>query len=287
MGKIHEALEKSGRAKDMKVAATLSQPHPARQANSEIEIKVVPKTKSAEKQPEAIVPEHKLDPHLVAYHSPAGVEAEIFKILRTNILFPKTGAPPRSIMVTSAIPGDGKSFVAANLAISIAQGIEDHVLLMDCDMRRSSIHKSFGFTDNTPGLSDYLDRKQPLESLLKKTVVDKLTILPGGPQPTNPSELLSSQAMKALLKEARSRYNDRYIIVDTPPPQLTAETTALANYIDGIILVIRYASTPKDMIKELIEKLGKEKIIGVVMNDYRIPTTERYGYGKYKKYKKY
>ena len=283
MGKIHDALEKSGRVKDLKVAPAL-RPTSARDQAGSNQIKVIKPTVKVKRQPAA---SGRIDPHLVTYHDPSSVEAEIFKILRTNILFPKTGEPPRSIMVTSAIPGDGKSFVAANLAISIAQGIEEHVLLMDCDMRRSSIHTRFGFNDGVAGLSDYLADKKPLESLLKKTVVDKLTILPGGPMPQNPSELLSSQAMKELLKETKSRYSDRYIIVDSPPPQLTAETTALANYIDGIILVVKYGSTPKDLIKDLLEKVGREKVIGVVMNGYRVPTTERYGYGKYKKYKKY
>lgn len=154
-------------------------------------------------------------------------------------------------------------------------------------MRRSSIHERFGFKDGIPGLSDYLSSSVPLEKLLQKTVVDKLTILPGGPPPQNPAELLSSQAMKALLKETKLRYNDRFIIVDSPPPQLTAETTALAQYIDGIILVVKYGSTPKDLIKDLLRKLGRDKVIGVVMNGYRVPTTDRYGYGKYNKYKKY
>jgi protein-tyrosine kinase len=93
--------------------------------------------------------------------------------------------------------------------------------------------------------------------------------------------------MKDLLQQAKNRYKDRFIIVDSPPPQLTAETTALANYVDGILVVIKYAATPKDMIKALLDKLGREKVIGVVMNGYRVPTTERYGYGKYRKYKKY
>jgi protein-tyrosine kinase len=110
--------------------------------------------------------------------------------------------------------------------------------------------------------------------------------LPGGATPRNPSELLSSQAMKALLKETKERYKDRFIIVDSPPPQLTAETTALAKYIDGIIIVVRYGKTPKDLLNELIENFGREKILGVVMNGYRIPVTERYGYGRYKKYQK-
>lgn len=283
MGKIHDALEKSGRANDLKVVSAVDST-PAREPAGKKEVEVMKTPTVAKKKSPAF---GEIDPHLITYHDPASVEAEIFKILRTNILFPKTGHPPRTIMVTSAIPGDGKSFVAANLAISIAQGIEEHVLLMDCDMRRSSIHSRFGYRDTVPGLSDYLSNKQPLENVLKKTVVDKLTLLPGGKPPHNPAELLSSQAMKDLLKETRERYKDRYIIVDSPPPQLTAETSALAKTVDAIIVVVKYDSTPKDLVKELIEKMGREKVIGVVMNGYRVPTTERYGYGKYKKYKKY
>jgi len=281
MGKIHDALEKSGNIKNLKVLP----------ASRSIEIKDsdADLKRSAVKSPDRPVQNTAgiLDPALITYHDPASVEAEIFKILRTNILFPKTGEPPRSIMVTSAIPGDGKSFVASNLAISIAQGVEEHVLLIDCDMRRSSIHRNFGFRDDVPGLSDYLSKGQSLQSILKKSVIEKLTLLPGGTTPSNPSELLSSNAMQKLLQEARDRYSDRYIIVDSPPPQLTAETAALAKYIDGIILVVRYGRTPKDLVQDLTIQLGKEKILGVVMNGYRVPATERYGYGRYKKYKKY
>lgn len=281
MGKIHDALEKSGNMKNLKVLP----------ASRSLKIKDgdAGMKRPAVKPPGRPVQDTPgiLDPALITYHDPASVEAEIFKILRTNILFPKTGEPPRSIMVTSAIPGDGKSFVASNLAISIAQGVEEHVLLIDCDMRRSSIHRNFGFRDDVPGLSDYLSKGQALQSLLKKSAIEKLTLLPGGTAPSNPSELLSSNAMQKLLQEARDRYSDRYIIVDSPPPQLTAETAALAKYIDGIILVVRYGSTPKDLVQDLKIQLGKEKILGVVMNGYRIPATERYGYGRYKKYKKY
>ena len=280
MGKIHDALEKSRMSSQSNVVARFRpKPPPDKPVQKE---RVVDMAGGA--PPSGAVAN--LDPALVAYFNPSSVEAEIFKILRTNILFPKTGKPPRSIMITSAIPGDGKSFVAANLSISIAQGVEEHVLLMDCDMRRSSIHRKFGFRGDVPGLSEYLSRGQALPSLLKKTMVEKLTILPGGATPHNPAELLSSQAMQKLLKEARDRYTDRYIVVDSPPPQLTAETTALANYIDAIIIVVKYGSTPKNLVAELIENLGKDKIIGVVMNGYRIPVTDRYGYGRYKNYNK-
>ena len=280
MGKINDAFEKVLKNEAQRTVETARQPSVQK---SEAEFAILKKAidQNAQRTQKAL-----LDPTLVTYHDPSCVEAEIFKILRTNILFPKAGKPPRSIMVTSAIPGDGKSFVAANLAISIAQGIEEYVLLMDCDMRRSTIHKRFGFDDRVSGLSEYLSNGQSFPSLLKKTVVDKLTILPGGRPPSNPSELLSCQAMKDMLQETKNRYRDRYIIVDSPPPQLTAETTALANYIDGIIIVVKYGSTPKEMTKELVEKFGREKVIGIVMNGYRVPATERYGYGRYNRYSK-
>jgi len=278
MGKYHDALTRVG---ELKKISTVAANRPIAPAASPPSQHDQPKKYNLDvHRDESSI----LDPTLVTFHDPHCVEAEIFKILRTNILFPKEGTPPRSIMITSAIPGDGKSFVASNLAISIAQGIEEHVLLLDCDMRRSTIHRRFGIEDKVGGLSDYLMHKQPLSALLRKTVVDKLTILPGGKSPANPADLISSQAMKNLLEETKSRYTDRYVIVDSPPPQLTAETTALANYIDAIIIVVKYGSTPREMVKDLCDRLGREKVIGVVMNGYRVPATERYGYGRYNRY---
>ena len=282
MGKVHDAFEKVKKDKGLKIIEPVKQ-QPDQHAKTEFAVLKKALDPDSQDSNTAL-----LDPTLVTYHDPTSVEAETFKILRNNILFPQVGQPLRSIMVTSAIPGDGKSFVAANLAISIAQGIEEYVLLLDCDMRRSTIHQRFGFNDRVSGLSDHLSKGKPLPTLLKKTMVDKLTILPGGPTPANPSELLSSRAMRSLLKETKNRYSDRYIIVDSPPPQLTAETTALANYIDGIVIVVKYGSTPRKMVKDLVEKFGKEKIIGVVFNGYRVPATERYSYGRYNRYgKKY
>lgn len=124
-------------------------------------------------------------------------------------------------MVTSASPSEGKSFVAANLAVTMARSIDEYVLLMDCDLRAPTVHNLFGY-NNQPikGLSDYLINKIPLSDALKKTAVDKLTILPAGTIPSNPSELLSSEQMRRMLHEVKLRYNDRYIIIDTPPPIL-------------------------------------------------------------------
>ena len=95
-----------------------------------------------------------------------------------------------------------------------------------------------------------------------------MTILPAGKLPDNPSELLSSERMAALLVEVTTRYNDRLIILDSPPPKMTAESGALARYVDGILLVVKYGSTPKNSATELIAKLGKNKIIGAVVNNF-------------------
>jgi len=228
----------------------------------------------------------KMDRNLVSFFSPQSFEAEQFKILRSNLLYPVSGKPPRSVMVTSPMPGEGKSFVAANLAISVALNINRHVLLMDCDLRRPSIHTRFGFS-NVPGLSNYLANGVSLSDLLIRTSVDKLTILPGGPPPDNPSELLSSERMSKLLAEATERYQDRLIILDSPPPVLTAETSVLARWVDGVVIVIKHGKTPREGVSEVIEKMGKAKIIGAVINNFEVYSSRYYGryYGKSGTYK--
>ncbi len=218
-------------------------------------------------------------PHtLVTGLKPQSVEAEQFRQLKNNILFPEKGNPPRSIMITSTSPSEGKSFVAANLAVSIAQGIDEFVFLMDCDLRKPSIHSLFGLNDSQ-GLAEYLNGKKPLSDLLTKTFLDKLTLLPAGKIPPNPSELLSSDQMRRLIHEVKQRYSDRYIIIDTPPPYLTSETSAIARQVDGIVIVVRQGKTNKKAVFDLIDIYGRDKIIGVVYNFAK--KRIGYGYGKY------
>ena len=157
MGKIHDALVKSD--KESKAPTSTKKDSPfkiydrkAREKESSGVIKTIFKSKDVDK-------------NIVSFLEPQSFEAEQFKHLRTNILFPVSGKPPRSIMVTSAVPGEGKSFVTSNLAVSIAQNIDQHVLLVDCDFRKATIHSNFGF-DETVGLSDYLSQKMYLSSLL-------------------------------------------------------------------------------------------------------------------------
>jgi protein-tyrosine kinase len=282
MGKYSKLLEKYDAHSDKKrsesaapsILRAVPEPDPAPHAphgGHEPKIKKVP------------APDRTVD--LITLSKPYSYESEQFKKIRNSVLFPPKGKKaPKCVMVTSALPGEGKSTVAANLAVSIAQNINQHVLLVDCDMRIPTAHKMFGYSD-VPGLSEYLADGYRLEDLLLKTPLEKLTILPGGHPPENPAELLSSDKMASLLKEVSGRYQDRYVILDSPPPKMAAESSVIARQSDGILVVVRHGSTPKPLFGELVELLGKDNILGVIMNDFSMRFSP-YGKG-YKHYKKY
>jgi exopolysaccharide/PEP-CTERM locus tyrosine autokinase len=223
---------------------------------------------------------------LVSLLKPQSFEAEQFKLIRTNLLYAPSKKPPGSILVTGPSPGEGKTFVAANLAISVASNIEKYVLLMDCDLRRPAIHERFGF-GKVPGLSEYLSGGTSLHSLLLKTKVDRLTILPAGTPPGNPSELMSSERMSTLVEEVTNRYSDRLIIIDSPPSPLTAETGVIARHVDGILLVVKHRKTNLNVLRKMIERLGRENILGCVVNYLEASSLNYDGYRNYDKYGSY
>jgi capsular exopolysaccharide synthesis family protein len=224
-----------------------------------------------------------LDESLITLLSPQSYEAERFRMLKTCILYPPSGKPPRSILITSVGQGDGKSFVAANLAISIAQNLSSPVLLIDCDLRKPSIHHLFGF-GNVPGLTEYLCETGAFQSLLQETNVDRLYILPAGSTPKNPSELLSSPRMASLVKELTVRYRDLLVLLDSPPVTITAEPSVLAKLVSGILMVVKYGRTRRSDLQMVMDKLGKEKFLGSVLNCYEHSLREYYGYRKYPGY---
>jgi exopolysaccharide/PEP-CTERM locus tyrosine autokinase len=264
LGKLFDALEKA------------RQDH--RVQEDEVPVHTV-KTREIPANDRQILPKT-VHPSMVTLLKPHSLEAEQFRILKNNILFPEKGDPPRSIMITSPSPSEGKSFVAANLAVSIAKSIDEYVLLMDCDLRSPTLHTLFSFPEG-PGLSDHLARAMPLPEMLKKTFINKLTLLPAGSIPQNPSELLSSEQMRTLLYEVKSRYRDRYVIIDTPPPNLTSETNAIARVVDGIVIVVRYGKTTRKQVENLIDIYGRKKILGVIKNFSKKPVLSRYPYSHY------
>lgn len=268
MGKIYKALEKADRVN-----------LPIQEVNSQVE---PPSPRQVDNITEVLQHSDEINDALVCIKKPHSTVSEQFRLLKNNILFPEKGAPPRTIMVTSPSPSEGKSFVAANLALSISQSIDQYVLLIDCDLRKPTIHSLFGFKESqVKGLSDYLSNGISLSATLNKTSINKLTILPAGKIPQNPSELLSSEQMKNMLKELKLRYNDRYIIIDTPPPYITSETNAIGRHVDGIIIVVRQGKTRIKEVQDIVDIYGKDKILGVVKNFSKKFVGYGYGYHKY------
>jgi protein-tyrosine kinase len=221
------------------------------------------------------------DERLVAALGSASVVAEEFRRLRTSILHPANGGkPPRTILVTSAAPGEGKTFVCGGLAVAMAQGVKEHALMIDCDLRRPGLAALFG-QDNDQGLADHLRDGVELGRLLHQAGLSKLYLLPAGPPPANPAELLGSEKMVAMLSETRERYPDRYLIIDSPPFQQAAETAILAQLVDGVVLVVREGKSSREDVNTLVNSVGPEKIVGVVFNAYRNSLVERRLSGSY------
>lgn len=273
MGKIFDALEKASRQTVLKRSSAAGKQNKIDNERTGKGI-VVPFT-----DPKSPFAAPTIGSNIVVYHNPQSVEAELFKVLKTNLLFPASGKPPKTILVTSAIPGDGKSFVCSNLAVSIAQGIEEYALLIDADIRNPTISRYFGLGPGD-GLSEYLSGGTDIAKNFYKISMNKLTILPAGTPPSNPTELLTTQKMKALLDEVAKRYNDRFVIIDSAPPSMAPETAAISKYVDGIVIVVKSGVTPRDAVSELIEQLGKEKILGFVLNHSDQSVKKYYGYGK-------
>ena len=212
-----------------------------------------------------------LDNKLVSFFAPSSMAAEQFRRLRSYIIKPGTENSPKTIMVTSAMAGEGKSLIAINLAIAIATELHSHALIVDCDLRNPALSRMFGFHE-LKGLSDYLTGETPLQDLLVKTSVDKLSILPGGALQDNPVELIGSNKMKSLVADLEARYADRYIILDSSPLLATTEPSVLNEMVDGILFVIKSGETPRESIQQALKLLDKNKIIGVVLNNMEFKT---------------
>ena len=195
---------------------------------------------------------------------PKSVAAEAYRSLRTNIQYSSFDNKYQTLVVTSANPGEGKTTVAGNLALALAQG-ESKVLLVDCDMRRPSIHKTFKIS-NTYGISDLLVGNKKLESVANK-YNDNLSIVPAGKIPPNPAEMLASKAMTAFLEEMKNYFD--YIVLDTPPLQAVTDAQVLSTKVDGSLIVVRAGVTKKDAVHNAVSIIKKVNgnIIGTVLND--------------------
>lgn len=214
--------------------------------------------------------------NLITKYDPKSVASEQYRTIRTNIQFSAIEDEIRTIVVTSSSPGEGKSTTAANLAIVFAQQGK-RVLLVDADMRKPTVHFTFNML-NTAGLTNVLTRQSELEHTVTKTDVEKLDVLPSGPIPPNPSELLSSRVMSRFFDSASDLYD--LVIFDTPPVLAVTDAQVLSHQCDGTILVVRSRIADKDKVvkaKELMNS-AKAKILGVILNDKKMESSDEYYY---------
>lgn len=201
---------------------------------------------------------------LIIQGDPKAIGSEAFRTLRTNLQFTSPDRETKTILVTSVAPGDGKSTVAANLAAAWSQS-GARVVLVACDLRRPVVHQIFGVSI-TPGLSAYLSGRVALEDVITPTKVQDLDIIPAGPVPPNPAELLQSKAMTVALRELRNEYD--IVICDGAPVIAVTDAAVVASQTDGTVLVVHANKTPRDAAvhaKQLLEQ-ANARILGVVMN---------------------
>lgn len=203
-------------------------------------------------------------------------EAEAYRVLRTNIQFASVDKQLRSLVFTSALPGEGKSLTVANFAIVMAQAGK-RVLLIDADMRKPTAHLYFK-TWNHRGLSNLLVKQESPEELIQSTLVDNLYLLPSGPIPPNPVDLLGSIQMQELFISCKTNFD--LVLFDSPPVLTMTDAQILASYSDGVVLVIKAGKTKKDLVrkaKNLLENVHAN-ILGAVLNERKMDDLRQYHY---------
>src|SRR6266567_2381826 len=217
---------------------------------------------------------------MITQSRPLSQMAESYRALRTSLLLTSVGAPPITILITSALPREGKSTTSINTALVLAQK-GTRVLLIDADLRRPSIHKTLGMGPRI-GLSNVLTGGATLpQATVRSTLLPNLFILPAGTPPPNPSELLASARMFDLLTEVREQYD--HIVVDTPPTLSVTDAVVLSTRADAVVLVIRSAQTTKPALRRARDILAQvnARVAGVLLNAVNLDSPDYYYYYEY------
>ena len=224
---------------------------------------------------------------LVTQVRPQSQMAESYRALRTSLLLSNLGAPPRVIMITSALPQEGKTTTSINCAIALAQK-DVRVLLIDADLRRPSIHKKLGMGPRS-GLSNILTGGATWQQTVTVSpTVPNLSVLPAGTPPPNPAELLASSNMRDMLEELRGQFD--HIVIDTPPTLSVTDAVVLSPRADAIVLVIRSGQTKKEALRRSRDILMQvnAKVSGVLLNAVDLTSPDYYYYYEYQgKYSRY
>ncbi|HVE59673.1 MAG TPA: polysaccharide biosynthesis tyrosine autokinase [Pyrinomonadaceae bacterium] len=210
-------------------------------------------------------------------HSMAG---EAYRALRTSLLLSAAGTPPKTILVTSGQPGEGKSTTAVHIAYSLAQ-LGAEVLIIDCDLRHPTLHKKLNIS-SAKGITNYLSSNTSLEPLIQELEIPNLSAIPSGPIPPNPAELLSSRKMKEMIDLLGRSFD--HIIIDSPPIASVTDPIILSTLVDGTIMVIQSGKARRGLVQRSCQELSsvRAKIFGVVLNNVNLHREGyRYQYYKY------
>jgi polysaccharide biosynthesis transport protein len=242
---------------------------------------VVPEVKIDPGQPEALLPNVT---DIYAYLKPKSSLAECCRTIRTNISFMSPGKPLSRILITSASPKEGKTTIASNLGITIAN-TGKRVLIVDTDMRRPRIHKAFGL-DNEFGISNVIMQTMTEEEAIRRTQIENLDVMTCGPIPPNPSELIGSEIFVKIMDRLSVLYD--WVILDSPPVIAVTDAVILSRLVDGVVMVIEFGKTLRQVARQAKEQiLGvKGHILGVVINDLDLMNRE-YGHYYYYYYRHY
>ena len=277
MSRIQEILKKAEREGSVHRTRSLVAEGPAMGSPTAAAAATIPMPARPLEAVEPAPVEAHLDRRLVSAFAPQSLAAEQYRSLRTRVNSAQQGRAVRTIVITSPNKGDGKSLTAANLALAMAQEFQQRVLLVDGDLRRPSLHHLFGIND-TPGLSDVLAGRATLDDALVTIAEHHLAILPSGPVPTHPAELLGSTTMRRSLDALRTRF-DR-ILIDMPPVAPLADVSIALGMVDGLLMIVRAGVTPKPAIERALSGLDMSKVLGLVLNDAGDGRgSYNYGYG--------
>lgn len=192
-------------------------------------------------------------------------EVDSYRILRTQILQRTADGKGNAIMITSAVPGEGKTLTAINLALTFAREFKQTALLVDCDLKKQQMQDYLGFAGEK-GLVDYLLYDCPIADLMIWPGIEKLTLITGGRTIEESTELLGSPRMKDLVSEMKDRYPERFIFFDVPAVLGSADALAFAPLVDHILVTVRADQTSVEQINRAVEMLPKDKLLGVVLN---------------------
>ena len=218
----------------------------------------------------------KLNPDMLLFarNEEDNTSKEVFRTLRTRLYQVRAVQPLRTVLVTSALPGEGKTFVTSNLAQSLVRQRERRTLIIDADLRLSSLHIPLG-AESSPGLADYLLGELDEFAVMQRGRDENLFLIPGGKSIANPTELLANGKFEQLLERLSSVFD--WILIDSPPTIPVSDSSILAKFCDGVLMVVRAGSTPFDLAQKACESFHDRLLLGAVLNR----AEARAGYGGY------